>query len=91
MREKTQTNEMADARFAGAVTQEVTPGMGSGVSLIGSLLRLARLRSRKSIAEKGPKDTISTHRNWDPSSDAARASMEAGLTRGASLLFGSRR
>jgi len=89
MRKTTQINQMADDLSAGVATHEGTPG--SGVSLIGSLLRLARLRSRKAIAEKGPEDTISPRRNWDPSFDAARVSMEAGLTRGASLLFGSRR
>ncbi|MBA2715218.1 MAG: hypothetical protein H0U55_16920 [Rubrobacteraceae bacterium] len=91
MRKTTQTNEMADDRSAGVATHEATPGMGSGVSFVGSLLRLARLRSRKVIAEKDPGDTTSLRGRPDPASDAARASMEAGLTRGASLLFGNRR
>lgn len=90
-RKATQTNEMADDRSDGAATDEGTPAMGSGVSFIGSLLRLARLRSRKAMAAKDPRETISPRRKPDPGSDVARSSMEAGLTRGASLLFGSRR
>jgi len=89
MRKITQANETTDERSAGAVTSEGTPTIGSGTTFIGNVLRLARLRSRKVVAGRDLKDTGSLQdRRPDHGSDVARSSLEAGLTRGASLLFG---
>jgi len=86
MRKTARANEATENRSAGVVTSGAPPGIGPGV--IGSLLRLARLRPRS--AGKDAFDVIPPRRA-DQGYDAARSSMEAGLTRGASLLFGSRR
>jgi len=92
MRKTEQANEIADDRAAGAATRGVPGGLGSGVPFIRALLRRARLRTRKAVEGKDLEGTISTRqRRQDPGSDAARSSMEAGLTRGVSLLFSNRR
>jgi hypothetical protein len=92
MRKTTRTNETTDDRSAGAITSEGTATIGSGTTFIGNLLRLARLRSRKAVAGRDLEDTSSLQdRKPDHGTDVARSSMEAGLTRGASLLFGGRR
>lgn len=90
MRERTRTDEMADAHPAVMVTREGVRAVAPDVSPIGGLLRFARFRSRKATAEEAPRDTIPQRGRQDPPSDTARASMEAGLTRGASLFFGGR-
>jgi hypothetical protein len=89
MRKITQANETTDERSTGVVTSEGTPTIGSGTTFIGDVLRLARLRARKAVAGRDLKGTGSLQdRRSDHGSDVARSSMEAGLTRGASLLFG---
>jgi hypothetical protein len=85
----TQDNETDGDRSAGAITHGVPPGIGSNAPFIGDLLRLVRLRSRKAVAGEVADVAISPQgRRPDHASDAARSSMEAGITRGASLLFG---
>jgi hypothetical protein len=80
----------SEDRPAGAVTHVVSPGIGA--AFIGGLLRLARLRSRKAGAEEDAGDANSPRgRRPDQGSGAARSPMDAGLTRGASLLFGELR
>lgn len=91
MRTTTQTDQVANGRSAGAAPHQDAPGMGPDVSFVGRLLRLARLHSSEAVAEKPHKDTMPSCGRQDPGSDVARASMEAGLTRGASVLFGGRR
>ena len=87
----THTDQMADERSAGTLTHQETPGMGPDDSFIGRLLWLGRLRSSKAVAEEATRDTIPSRRRQNAGSDVARASTEAGLSRGASLLFGGRR
>jgi hypothetical protein len=82
MRKTIQADEAAEKRSADVVTP---PDAGPGVPFIGGLLRLARLRSRVAGKEAGE---VVPPRRIDQGYDAARSSMEAGLTRGASLLFG---
>jgi hypothetical protein len=93
MRKTEQANEIADGRAAGAATHGVPGGLGSGLPFIKALLRRARLRTRKAVEVEG-KDlegtTPTQPGSQDPGSDAARSSMEAGLTRGVSLLFSNR-
>jgi hypothetical protein len=83
MRQTTQANQTAVDRSAGVVTRGTSPGVGSGVPLIGRLLRRS---SRKAVAAK---DAISP-RGIRPhhGSEVTRSSMEAGITRGVSVLFG---
>ena len=89
MRKITLGNETTDERSAGAVTSEGTLTIGSETTLIGNVLRLARLRSRKVVTGRDLKDSGSLRdKRPDHGSDVARSSLEAGLTRGASLLFG---
>jgi len=86
MRQTTQANQTANNRSAGVLKRGVSPDIGSGVSLIG---RLLRRRSRNGVAAKEANDAISPRRiRPDHESDATRSSMEAGITRGVSLLFG---
>jgi hypothetical protein len=88
MRKITQANETTGERSAGAVTSEGTPTIGSGTTFIENVLRLARLRARNAVAGEGLKDTGSLQdRRPDHGFGVARSSMEAGLTRGTSLLF----
>ena len=89
MRNTGQANETADDRLAGAATHEGTLSVGPGIPFVGNLIRRARLWTRKAVDKKDREGTISARaRRPDPGSDAARSSMEAGLTRGASVLFG---
>jgi hypothetical protein len=86
MKKTTQANGAADDRSAGLLMRGA-PSIGPEVPYVGGLLRLVRLRSRKAVKETD--DTApSRGRRPDHGSDVARTSMEAGLTRGASLLFG---
>ena len=85
MRKTAQADEAAENRSVGVVTPGSPPGVGRGVPFIGGLIRLARLRSR--VAGKEAGDVVPPRRD-DRDFDTARTSMEAGLTRGASLLFG---
>lgn len=87
MRKTTQANEATENRSAGVVTPGAPAVIGPGV--IGSLLRLVWLRPR--LAGRDAGDVIAARKRADQGYDAARSSMEAGLTRGASLLVGSRR
>ena len=87
MRTTMQTDQLADERSAGAPAHQEIPGTGPNDSFIGRLLRLGRLRSSKAVAETATKETIPARRRSDPGPEVARASMEAGLSRGASLLF----
>jgi hypothetical protein len=89
MRKTVQANETADDRLAGAATHEGTLSGGPRIPFVGNLIRRVRLWTRKAVAGRDLKDTGSLQdRRPDPGSDVARSSMEAGLTRGASLLFG---
>ena len=88
MRKTTQANEATENRSAGVATPGAPPVIGPRTSFVGGLLRLARLRSRSAGKDTG--DVVAPRRA-DQGYDAARSSMEAGLTRGASLLFGDRR
>jgi hypothetical protein len=89
MRKAVQANETPDDHPAGAATHEGTLSVGPGIPFVGNLIRRARLRTRKAVDKKVLEGTISARaRRQDPGSDAARSSMEAGLTRGVSLLFG---
>jgi len=89
MRKTVQANETPDDRPAGAATQEGTLSVGPGIPFVGNLIRFVRLRSRKAVDKKVLEGTISARaRRQDPGFDAVRPSMEAGLTRGVSLLFG---
>jgi hypothetical protein len=88
MSKATQANQTAAKRDAGAAAQEGTPGIGKGARFIRNLLRFARRRSRQAVAGKEADATSSRGRGPEHGSDAARSSMEAGLTRGVSLLFG---
>ena len=85
MRKTIQADETAENRSADVVTPGAPTGVGLGVPFIGGLLRLARLRSRVAGEEAGD---VSPPRRADQDLAASRSSMEAGLTRGASLLFG---
>jgi hypothetical protein len=86
MRQTTQANQTADYRSAGVLTRGASPDIGAGVPLIG---RLLRRRSRKGVAAKDANDAVSPRRIRPYHySDAARSPMEAGITRGVSLLFG---
>jgi hypothetical protein len=86
MRQTTRASQATNNRSAGVVKRGVQPGIGSGVPLIG---RLLRRRSRKAVATKDAHDAASPRRiRQDYGSDAARPSMEAGITRGVSVLFG---
>lgn len=81
-------NETADNRSAEAAWHKVPPGIGPGVAFIGDLLRLVRLRSPKDESAEHADGAVSQQeKRPEHSSDAARASMEAGITRGSSLLF----
>ncbi len=81
-------NETADNRSAEAAWHKVPPGIGSGVAFIGDLLRLARLRSPKDESGEHTDGAVSQQgKRPEHASEAARASMEAGITRGLSLLF----
>ena len=89
MRNTGQANETADDRLAGAATHEGTLSVGPGIPYVGNLIRFVRLRPRKAVDKKALEGTISARAiRPDHGSDAARSSMEAGLTRGASVLFG---
>ena len=89
MRKTVQANETADDRPAGAATHEGSLSVGPGIPIVGNLIRLMRLRSRKAVDEKALEGTVSARaRRQDPGSGAARSSMEAGITRGVSVLFG---
>ena len=84
MRKTARDDETADYRSAAMHT--IPPDVDSRATLIGYLLRLARLRSRK--AGEDADDAISSQgRKPDHARDTARSSMEAGMTRGLSLLF----
>jgi hypothetical protein len=86
MRKTIHADEAAEKRSADVVTPGAPPDAGPGVPFIGGLLRLARLRSR--VAGKEAGEVVPPRRRADQDLDAARSSMDAGLTRGASLLFG---
>jgi hypothetical protein len=89
MRNTVQTNETPDDRPAGAATHEGMLSVGPGIPLVGNLIRRVRLSTRKAVDKKDLEGTISSRtRRQDPGSDVARSSMEAGLTRGVSMLFG---
>jgi hypothetical protein len=73
-------------RSAGALAREARFGTGSGVPLIGGLLRR---RWRGAVAAKDTKDAPSSRKMMpDHGPDAARLPMEVGITGGVSLLFG---
>lgn len=82
-------NETADNRSSEAAWHKVPPGIGPGVAFIGDLLRLVRLRSPKDESAEHADGAAVSQQGKRPehASDAARASMEAGITRGSSLLF----
>lgn len=89
MRKTARVNETADNRSAEAASHKAPPGIVSGIPFIGDLHRLARLRSPKDVTGEHADDVISQQgRRQDHGSDAARSAMEAGITRGLSLLFG---
>ena len=82
-------NETAGDRPAGADTHEIALSVDPGIGIVGSLIRLVRLRSRKAVEEKALEGTVSARASRrGPDSGAARSSMEAGITRGVSVLFG---
>ncbi len=84
MRKTARANETADNHSAEAASHKVPPGIGSGIPFIWGLLR-----PRKAVAGDDADGAISQQgRGLDHASDAARSAMEAGITRGASLLFG---
>jgi hypothetical protein len=86
MRQTPQANQTANYRSADVLPRGASPDIGPGAPLIGRLLR--RL-SRKSVAAKDANDAISPRRiRPNRESDAARSPMEAGITRGVSVLFG---
>jgi hypothetical protein len=86
MRQATQANQTAINRSAGVVERGASSGISSRVPLIG---RLLRRRSRKAVAAEDANDVITPRRiRPEHGSDAARSSMEAGISRGVSVLFG---
>jgi hypothetical protein len=86
MRQTTQANQTANNHSTGVVTRGASSGIGSRVPLIG---RLLRRRLRKAVAAEDINDAFSSRRiRPDHGSDAVRSSMEAGISRGVSVLFG---
>ena len=86
MTQATQTDRAANYRSAGVPTRGNSPGIGSGIPLIG---RLLRCRSRNAVATKEASEATSPRRTRPyHDSGAARSPMEAGITRGVSVLFG---
>ena len=81
----TQANQTANYRSTGAPTRGNSSVIGSGIPLIG---RLLRRRSRKAVATMEA-DDASTSRRARPhhEPEALRSSMEAGITRGVSVFF----
>jgi hypothetical protein len=86
MRQTTQANHTANNRSAGVAANGLASGIGAEVPLV---RRLLRRRSRKAVAAQDTNDAFSARRIRPyHESDAARSLMEAGITRGVSLLFG---
>jgi hypothetical protein len=80
-------DETADSRSAAA--RALPPSMGSRATFIRYLLRFAQLRWRKEVTREHADEAISPQaRTPDRAPDAARSSMDAGVTKGSSLLFG---
>jgi hypothetical protein len=76
-------------RSVDASTRTVASTIGRRATFIGDLLRHARLRSRKDPTGEHVGDVISPRgRSPGHASEAARSSVDAGITRGSSLLFG---
>jgi hypothetical protein len=87
MRNTPRDDETADSRSAAAST--LPPSMGSRATFIRYLLRFARLRWRKEVTREHVDEATSPQaRTPYQASDAARSSMDAGITKGSSLLFG---
>jgi hypothetical protein len=84
MRETAQANKSADESSGGVVTHEVPPGIGSKMPIIRN-----QIRPRSRRAAKVASDVITPRRSRpDRDSDMVRSSMEAGLSRGVSIVFG---
>jgi hypothetical protein len=87
MRQTTRASQTTNNRSASVVTRGASPDISTGIPLI---RRLLRRRSRKAVGAKDASDAISPRRiRLDHGTDSARSSMEAGLTRGVSVLFGT--
>jgi hypothetical protein len=76
----------AGDRYVNTTTRTVASAIGRKTTLVGDLLRHAWPRWRKDLAEKHA--AISSQRR-EPghAAEASRSPMEAGITRGSSLLF----
>lgn len=85
MRKTQQVSETADSRSGGAAT------VGTGAPLIERLVQLVR-RPRKAVAGHDAKGATSTGEGRpDRASNSTPSTIDAGLTRGASLFLGGRR
>ena len=74
-------------RYVDTTTRTVALAIGRKTTLVGDLLRHAWPRWRKDLAEKQDAAISPQRREPGHAAEASRSPMEAGITRGSSLLF----